>query len=897
MKTLKPQTVSFLNRPFEVDHKFFVALTAIAFVPFDTPKSLRHEVALWKAAGDRLGEVPFDAAMTKTRAEILVAGDACAVGPDKIPGTPVRLSLLRNGKVLVDKQLYVFGDRRWETSGMTQPEPFSRMPVSAARAFGGEGMVENPHGRGLRPTIEDGKKVHRLPNVEAPDRLIKSPNDKPAPAGFGPIDMTHPARMKHVGTYDQKWLSTRYPGPPEDFHWEHHNAAPEDQRIQGFFEGNEHVRIEGMSPHARVVELSLPPLVAKFIVLRKGREDTLDFEEHTGRLDTLFAFPTDGAIALLFRAAVPVTEDDADDVHTTMVALEEAGAPKSREHYREALRARLDPEKGAEALLSDHELLPPWPIEAKKALEEAFGDEAKNYEPEGLLLLNADRRVDRQLAEMRAKVVAEGGDATAVDSKIEEVQRSRADRPPDTFEALGPYVARKLSEAEKSKKDAEERRKQAEDDAREKLKKVGVDYDKMKAESRRKTGPPDCFADKMLERMRETAILIKNAGGSATTLEAQLADKEFERSLREVEARMLTGYRFGAHLFDPIEPDALGPDLRAERRNALQEALSRGTNVGSLDLTGADLRGLDLRGAKLCGALLEHAILDEVDLSGADLTGAVLSRASLEKTVLAGAKLDDANLGGARAHGAVFTGASLDKATLIQADLAGANLDDATLTQTMVNDADLSGTSLRNLKGKGLLFSGTKLSGAVLEGADLRDAVFMTCNLDEASFAGAKLAKTTFAEGSARGASFAHADLRNTRFVLAVALDGSDFRGATLGQTLFRGCSMVEADLTEVDASGCEFSDADLSRAKMRKLVGKTSLFVKTKLLGADLRSANLMNACLQKARVGGADLRGANLFRSDFGRTVGDDQTRFGDAYIAEVRTVPDPSKRRLFG
>jgi uncharacterized protein YjbI with pentapeptide repeats len=886
-----------LNRPFEVDHKFFVALTAVAFVPFDKPKSLRHEVALWKAAGDRMGEVPLDAAMTKTRGEILAAGDACATGSEPIPGTPVRLSLLRNGKVIVDKQLYVFGDRRWETSGMTQPVPFLRMPVSAARAFGGEGLVENPHGRSLKPTIVDGTKVHWLPNVEDPQKLVKSPSDKPAPAGFGPLDMTHPARMKHVGTYDQKWLGTRYPGPPEDFHWEHHNAAPEDQRITGFFEGNEKVRIEGMSPHARIVEMDLPPLVAKFIVLRKGKEDTFETEEHTGRLDTVFAFPTDGAVALFFRASVPVTEDDAEDVHTTMIALEEAGKPKSREHYRDCLRARMDPEKGVQSILNDHELLPDWPIDAKKELMQAFGDESKNYEMEGILMANADRRVDRELEEARAKIVAEGGDPAVVDARTEQLQKARADRPPDTFEALGPYVARKLSEAEQARADAEERKKQAEDEAREKLKKLGLDYDKLKAEQKRKTGPPDCLADQLLERLRDTATLIKNAGGNASTLDAQLADKEFERKLREVEARILAGYRFGAHMFDPIAPEALDPELRARRRDELQAALTRGAPIGSLDLTGADLRGLDLRGAKLAGALLEDALLDEVDLSGADLSSAVLTRASLTKTKLAGAKLTDTNLGGAKAREADFSGANLADAICIQTDFTGANLREAELSRAQMNDADLSGATLERAKGKALMLSGAKLAEAKLDGADFSDAVFMKCDLERASLAGTTLGKATFAEGTARGASFAGADLRNTRFVLGIILDGCDLKGARLGQTLLRGCSMVEADLAEVDASLCDFSDADLTRAKMRKLIGKSCLFIRTKLLGTDLRSADLMSACLQKARLGGADFRGANLFRTDFARAVGDDQTRFGDAYIAEVRTVPDPSKRRLFG
>jgi uncharacterized protein YjbI with pentapeptide repeats len=55
------------------------------------------------------------------------------------------------------------------------------------------------------------------------------------------------------------------------------------------------------------------------------------------------------------------------------------------------------------------------------------------------------------------------------------------------------------------------------------------------------------------------------------------------------------------------------------------------------------------------------------------------------------------------------------------------------------------------------------------------------------------------------------------------------------------------------------------------------------------------MSAVLQKTKLHGADLRGANLFRADLAKVRGDKTTRFDDAYLVQIRVVPEKNRPKV--
>ena len=108
---------------------------------------------------------------------------------------------------------------------MSPEQPLPAVPVTYANAYGGEGYAANPFGKGYRND--------RVPNIEYPDQRMKTPGDRPPPAGFGPIPPTVEPRSEKIGSYGGDYLEKHWPAFPPDFDWSFFNAAPDDQQIDG----------------------------------------------------------------------------------------------------------------------------------------------------------------------------------------------------------------------------------------------------------------------------------------------------------------------------------------------------------------------------------------------------------------------------------------------------------------------------------------------------------------------------------------------------------------------------------------------------------------------------------------------------------------------------------------
>ncbi len=198
-----------------------------------------------------------------------------------------RVGPLRKGAVVI-------GDRVWAkalaTTLASTPLPFTRMPFSWERSFGGRDSTakrpswwpENPVGTGFRANGSrrevDGS---RLPNVEDPAARMKRPGDRPRSVGFGPIAPWWMPRAGLVGTHDSRWQQERMPLPPEDFDPRFHHPVPHDQILPGYFAGGEPVILAGVRPDGGY---SFPlPRLAPGIALKIGEQR----EEFHATCDTL----------------------------------------------------------------------------------------------------------------------------------------------------------------------------------------------------------------------------------------------------------------------------------------------------------------------------------------------------------------------------------------------------------------------------------------------------------------------------------------------------------------------------------------------------------------------------------------------------------------------------------
>lgn len=131
----------------------------------------------------------------KDRADFVVLGTARLSAPRDRAVLSARLGAFTSSLRLV-------GDRVWAARGRgelvpTSPQRFTEMPLSYQRAFGGKSTgpmgeaawPHNPDGRGFYQTADEaaGKP---LPNIEwADDSPLRSWQERPHPAGWGPYPM------------------------------------------------------------------------------------------------------------------------------------------------------------------------------------------------------------------------------------------------------------------------------------------------------------------------------------------------------------------------------------------------------------------------------------------------------------------------------------------------------------------------------------------------------------------------------------------------------------------------------------------------------------------------------------------------------------------------------------
>lgn len=258
----------------------------------------------WAEPGQSSLRYASDVHVGKAATDIIMVGHACA--PKQKPATQLDVDV-SVGKV--SKTVRVFGDRQWRDGRITQPTPFTTMPLVYEKAFGGTHVVDgkadavemrNPVGTGFagRRTPEQMNGIP-LPNLEDPGQLIREIADCPPPACFGFCAPNWHPRVLRGGTYDDEWRTSRAPFLPKDFDKRSLNSAHADLIYPGFLEGDEPVRITHMHPNGPI-QFDVPRLKLNAHVAVAGKVENPAFS-----LETLLLEPNRLTASLVFRAALP----------------------------------------------------------------------------------------------------------------------------------------------------------------------------------------------------------------------------------------------------------------------------------------------------------------------------------------------------------------------------------------------------------------------------------------------------------------------------------------------------------------------------------------------------------------------------------------------------------------
>lgn len=873
MRIVKPNCLSVLPRCIEHRRELFLCVSTLAMVPLREAAMLCSEQNLWTVLPQAFPEFT-EAGAPKKGGEFLLAGAVHA--PAGSQAASLSFGIRFAG---IEKIALAHGRRFGDGEAIVHQEPLSRVALDWANAYGGKAFAPNVHGCGHPSSVRpDG--YLPLPGIEAVDRPWHPDPARNRPMGFGMLDLANPQRLACAGTYDEAWLKTDFPGLAQDADLCIHNVAPSDQRTASPFAGTERYELAHLSPVEPLLRGSLPGVTVRTFIQRKSAAH--EMEELSTALRTVVFLPEADRVVLIWQGLCKVTEDDAGDIQTVMVAAEHIGRPRVRGHYKQVLVDRVESEDAALLTLMDEQLLPEdMPFEGLLP-----ADFDLNYKPA------ADSYGERlrRRAEVQLKAGRDEVSALGLDPDAHAPAATLGALPPmPPLPQLGAFM-RKLAvdgqkRIEQGKKAAAAMLKASEVEVTQQ----GLSFDVVRDELAGvgQGGPPKPLKPQTMATLNALQLEAKSSKTPLDEVDEMLADEKLQARWDQQDRQLRDIYSRHAQHMHPA-PAATGRFAERQQR-WVAERLAAGQGLRGLDLTGADLRRFDLRGVDCTGAMLEAANLHGMELAGASFDGAVLVRADLGEARAAGCDFSHANLGkanlqGMDASGAVFVDANLWEARLEQALLARAIVGAAQFCRASLVGIDLSHAELA-----GAQFVECDLSSADFSHADIAGVQFIDCKAEGARWLQCTGGAAVFYKFACRGADFSQASLPGARFVEAVDLAGASFIGATLTGAYFgQGSDLGGCCLDGVQARQADFSACNLAGATLRGADLREASLRKARLEGADLRGANLMDALLGNAVAFSAQLRDCNLYAADLARIRTDQRTSFQGSLTTRARIYP---------
>ena len=878
MKIIKPDNLALLFTPCTPGDSCCISVAAMACFSLDTTSAdrLLTESELWKTVAGELGEdEALDLGHPKQRGEFLVYG-ACH-SPSPVRGAQVSVTVAG-----LQKTLNVSGRRYWNAAGFSSdPELFTEMRVSWANAFGGEGYELNPLGIGIVPD-PDGRVA--LPQVLDPRHPLTSPKDRLEPAGVNALNPFWPQRARYMGTFDDTWHKNRWPHYPRNTNPEYFNTAPPDQRLPGFFKGDEAIRIANMHPEKPEILSVLPGLRARIFINRAvdGKES---FREIEARAETVWLFPAAECGILLFRGAAQVSDETLDDLTHLMAEWEPLKSPpESLEFYHKKFLETVAPEPAAPV----EPPVPPEPAAPPPVPEPPPAPAPKPPEPPPL-----PPEMEKKMGELNALVAKAEAQADAACAKLG-ITRT---------ELMEKYMPKPKTAKESDLAELEKMTVNLEQQAEAAMQKMGLTKDEaMKKILAVKQSPKD--PQQAIKELKDALL------GAEAKLKASGVN------LQEVAAKSMPGVDpatldFGTMIAGleglaaaippkaaeaapaPPEPAAAKPadeakPAEADPAEALDQRIKEGKDLSGLNLEGMDFSGRNLTGADFSGSLLTKAVFRGAILKGALFSGALLADADFSN-----ARMTQATLTGVQAVGALFVAAELAGADLSGSDFSGCAFDGADLTKATLSGSLFADASLKAVRGAGMTavqasFPKADLSGANLLRAVLTGTDFTNANLDTACLAETEASQATFDGITGKGADFSNATMVASRAGKGTEFVDALFSGANLSRSCWEracltGCRMAGTVLDHADFSRVVFTHSSLLNALARE-----ANLLKAVMTGCDLRGVNFFKASFRHARLNGCDLKDASMFGTDlYGAKIVASDTKGTDFRRAQARSA----------
>jgi uncharacterized protein YjbI with pentapeptide repeats len=869
MEIYRPLQLGFSHQVLEQDRKFFFVASATLGIKLDTGEALLDLYYLKDVFASMGENILPDMGMPKPNAEFLVSGCFFARNGQPVTGGEVKVTLGRK-----EKKLCVFGPRRWQAGFPCAPEEINAMSVDYSNAFGGSGYKKNPEGIGYKDGL--------LPCIEDPDRLVASQNDRPDPAGFGPVPPMRQQRMQYQGTYRSDYREKYFPGYPADFDWKYFLCAPSDQWTPQYFTGNESFAIHHMHPDIPLIQGNLPGLHARCFLGQNKKGET-EFGELPLKLDTVWFFPEKLTTLLIFRGVLEIADDEAQTITHVLAAYEDLVAqPRSPEYYRKAFEKRKNSGDGFLKNLNTRDLIPQGHRCAMEILmDEAFEDDSDNELSNNIdakadaIRRIADEKMEQAIQETENSIenIGISDDAWTMlsdDAKahipgkkggldIRKLVKKTSDTPPDTDTALFmnqletaiPGISagdpRKLDMKNFSFDKIDEVMAAAEALAEKKETYVKTAVKREVEKGRKKIVQQLQDIEKQIENNKKAAV----AGAKEQLNDLEESKTAIAKSLEALENINLDSSLIPKSPLPRIDADEIGQQLQSTLVQFDPLLMDAMQHLHAMKKTGA---GENVT-TRMAQTIQEKIKTDQKQLDDAmaQARDAVKdAEKSFKESYIMAAHFMDQGLSPHKQSltdlksqflKAVSNNENVSCGDWACIDLEGENLDGIDLSGAYLEQANFKGASLKGANLSYAIMSRAVLEDADLSGATLKGANIGAANARRAVFNRSDLGLARLSKGDFTGADFSNANLEEIE-TLEIQISGADFTNACMPKVIFLETIFSDAVFVNTDLRASAFMKSCIKACDFSKAILKRSIFVDTAIADCRFTAANLSHAC-----------------------------------------------------
>jgi len=894
------------QRTLEQNRQFHWVISPSMFVRLSTGKvELQHECI--SDVMDSMGDIPMlDMGMPKPKGEWLASASLFAPQGSEIQAAKASIEIA--GK---KKTLNVFGDRHWQLSLPSSPDSFTSMPLDYQHAFGSPEFPMNPNGLGFNS--------EQLPNIEAPHDTITHKDGQYAPAGFAPLDPSWPQRSQFQGTYDKLYMEKYFPGYPKDMDWRLFMNAPQDQWIDGFFQGSETFELSNLAPNQKLIKGQLPGFDPRCFIKDSNEANENQFKEVNLHLDTVWFFPDKDLVQLIWRGGMQVVGDEAEQISHVLLAYEHREHPRrGAEHYRHAMEDRIQNKDPLQDSLNTQDLIPTGDPSAMQLLQKSAMENVQ----ESSFVENMKTKTDSIKAAVDDKVesslqdIKQQLDKSTVDTQQKNDLLTKLDslNTPSENDPATVALMKKLDETLPGINSGSPKDIDFSDFSFKKLDELFAEIanftDIKKSEAFAAIKPE---IDKLTKQLESTDIQGNLSAEQRTLIEDQL--KLLKNTVNEEPPALVPLPRIDVEALKQ-QVNTTTPEIQKAQQELhlmlsnpmladnqkIQQAKDKLSSLqnnelikinNELDQAQIEFKKSYGMGAHFADHGLSPHINDEQqrnrllsiasgdkDASGQDWACLDLSMQNLDGMNFEDCFMEQVNLTGASLVGANFTGAIL----------ARANFYNSNCSQAIFEQANLGASRCHNTK-----FDEAQFKNSILSKTEFKNSSFTAANIDQpevfeisltdCNFNNSKIKGLPFLELSMNNISFKYAQLETCNFVNST-LNGCNFNHAILPSTAWANTSISNSTFDSADmTSNCfvssdedtqctfdnlDFSNATLNKANLQNLELERVQFSGCALDSANLAGANLTGAVFddaigKQAIFRKANLNGASLKRTNF--------------------------------